>query len=54
VGSTNLASGRFAMIDNGIEFDLVLWQDVLGLYLAGIGREGGTKWGFGRKRALGL
>jgi excisionase family DNA binding protein len=30
VGSINLASGRFAVIDNGIESSLVPWQDVLG------------------------
>jgi hypothetical protein len=58
VGSINLASGRFAMIDNGIEFSLVPWQDVLdrriGQHIVGIAREGGTEWGFGRKCGLGL
>jgi Protein of unknown function (DUF3363) len=29
VGSTQLASGRFAMIDDGIGFHLVPWQPVL-------------------------
>jgi len=29
VGSTQLASGRFAMIDDGIGFQLVPWQPVL-------------------------
>jgi hypothetical protein len=58
VGSANLASGRFAMIDNGIEFSLVPWQEVLdrrtGQHIAGIAREGGSEWSFGRKRDLGL
>jgi type IV secretory pathway VirD2 relaxase len=58
VGSANLASGRFAMIDNGIEFSLVPWQDVLdrriGQHIGGIARDGGIEWSFGRKRGLGL
>ncbi len=58
VGSANLASGRYAMIDNGIEFSLVPWQDVLdrriGQHIAGIAREGGVEWSLGRKRELGL
>jgi len=28
-GSTQLASGRFAMIDNGLGFSLVPWRPVL-------------------------
>ncbi len=59
VGSTQLASGRFAMIDDGIGFQLVPWQPVLdkriGQHIAGIMRNaGGIEWGFGRKRGLGL
>lgn len=46
------------MIDNGIEFSLVPWQDVLdrriGQHIAGIVREEGTEWGFARKCGLGL
>ena len=59
VGSTQLASGRFAMIDDGIGFQLVPWQPVLdkriGQHITGIMRSaGGIEWGFGRKRGLGL
>ncbi len=59
VGSTQLASGRFAMIDDGIGFQLVPWQPVLdkriGQHISGIMRDvGGIEWGFGRKRGLGL
>ena len=59
VGSTHLASGRFAMIDDGIGFQLVPWQPVLdkhiGQHVTGIVRsEGGIEWGFGRKQGLGI
>ncbi|MFO1124633.1 MAG: DUF3363 domain-containing protein [Methylocystis sp.] len=57
VGSTNLASGRFAMIDDGFGFSLVPWQPVLDKrldqHIAGVMRGGGIEWSFGRKRALG-
>ncbi len=54
-----LASGRFAMIDEGLGFQLVPWrpaleqklgQQVSGTMLPG----GGVDWGLGRKRGLGL
>jgi type IV secretory pathway VirD2 relaxase len=54
-----LASGRFAMIDDGLGFQLVPWrpaleqkfgQQVSGTMLPG----GGVDWSFGRKRGLGL
>jgi type IV secretory pathway VirD2 relaxase len=59
VGSTQLASGRFAMIDDGVGFQLVPWQPVLdkriGQHITGIMRSaGGIEWGFGRKRGLGI
>jgi hypothetical protein len=59
VGSTQLASGRFAMIDDGIGFQLVPWQPVLdkrtGQHITGIMRDaGGIEWSFGRKQGLGL
>ena len=59
LGSTQLASGRFAMIDDGIGFQLVPWQPVLdkriGQHITGIMRDaGGIEWGFGRKRGLGI
>jgi len=59
VGSTQLPSGRFAMIDNGLGFSLVPWSDALerrmGQQIGGVGLPGGgMDWAFGRKRGLGL
>jgi hypothetical protein len=58
VGSANLASGRYAMIEGGPGFSLVPWQQVLdrriGQHIAGIARDGGIDWSFGRKRGLEL
>ncbi|MGH7023749.1 MAG: DUF3363 domain-containing protein, partial [Caulobacteraceae bacterium] len=59
IGSTNLASGRFAMIDDGLGFSLVPWQPVLeqrlGRHITGISMPGGgIDWTFGRSRGLGL
>ncbi|KAA3447984.1 type VI secretion protein [Mesorhizobium sp. SARCC-RB16n] len=55
----SLASGRFAMIDDGLGFKLVPWSPALdkhlGSHLAGVMRAGGgVDWAFGRKRGLGL
>jgi hypothetical protein len=54
-----LSSGRFAMIDNGLGFQLVPWslslEKKLGLHVSGVARDGGgIEWGFARKRELGL
>jgi type IV secretory pathway VirD2 relaxase len=54
-----LASGRFAMIDDGLGFQLVPWRPALeqrlGQYVSGtFTRGGGMDWGFQRKRGLGL
>jgi type IV secretory pathway VirD2 relaxase len=54
-----LSSGRFAMIDNGLGFQLVPWsreiERKLGRHVAGIARDGGgIEWSLGRKRDLGL
>ncbi|MET4518688.1 hypothetical protein ABIB81_008042 [Bradyrhizobium sp. I1.7.5] len=54
-----LASGRFAMIDNGLGFQLVPWsrelESRLGQHVSGVMKDsGGIEWGFGRKRDLGL
>ena len=59
VGSTQLSSGRFAMIDDGLGFSLVPWRPVLeqhiGRHISGIAMpDGGIDWSFGRKRGLGL
>jgi hypothetical protein len=58
-GVATLASGRFAMIEDGMGFQLVPWQPVLekriDQYLSGVRRDdGGIDWGFERKRGLGL
>jgi type IV secretory pathway VirD2 relaxase len=54
-----LASGRFAMIDDGLGFRLVPWQPALerhlGRQVSGVADGGGRiAWTFGRKRGLGL
>ncbi|MGV7215153.1 relaxase/mobilization nuclease domain-containing protein [Bradyrhizobium sp. UFLA05-112] len=54
-----LASGRFAMIDDGLGFQLVPWRPALeqhlGKQVTGIMMPGGrVDWDFGRKRGLGL
>jgi type IV secretory pathway VirD2 relaxase len=64
VGSTQLSSGRFAIIetlsgDGGLGFSLVPWQPVLdkriGQHITGLMRnDGSIEWSFGRKRGLGL
>jgi type IV secretory pathway VirD2 relaxase len=58
VGATQLASGRFAMIDDGLGFSLVPWRPILeneiGREVAGIARGDDVSWQLGRKRALGI
>ncbi|PTQ74653.1 relaxase/mobilization nuclease domain-containing protein [Celeribacter persicus] len=54
-----LASGRFAMIDDGLGFQLVPWspslEKNLGRHVSGVARgDGGVDWSVGRKRDLGL
>jgi len=54
-----LSSGRFAMIDNGLGFQLVPWRPALeqqlGRQVSGVLAPGGNvDWDFGRKRGLGL
>ena len=54
-----LSSGRFAMIDDGLGFQLVPWRPALepqlGRQVAGIMLPSGVvDWGLGRKRGLGL
>ena len=55
----NLASGRFAMIDDGLGFSLVPWSQSLGKefgkQVSGVMSPGGSvDWNFGRKRGIGL
>ncbi|GGI76293.1 hypothetical protein GCM10007973_11440 [Polymorphobacter multimanifer] len=59
VGQAQLSSGRFAMIDNGLGFQLVPWNDTLakrlGQQVDGIPMPGGgIDWTLGRSRGLGL
>jgi type IV secretory pathway VirD2 relaxase len=54
-----LASGRFAMIDNGLGFELVPWKPALeehvGRHVSGVVQPGGSvAWSFGRTRGLGI
>ena len=54
-----LASGRFAMIDDGLGFQLVPWRPVLehqlGRQIGGVMMpDGRVDWSFGRTRGLGL
>lgn len=55
----DLASGRFAMVDDGLGFSLVPWvpslEKQLGRQVSGIVRtDGGVDWALGRKRGLGI
>ncbi len=55
----SLASGRFAMIDDGLGFQLVPWspslETKLGQHISGVmSPGGGVDWSFGRKRGLGI
>src|SRR5690606_38387746 len=54
-----LVSGRYAMIDNALGFQLVPWSPSLdrqmGKHISGVMRgDGGVDWSFGRGRGLGL
>ena len=54
-----LASGRFAMIDDGLGFQLVPWRPALeqqlGKQVSGVVMPGGgVEWALGRKRGLGV
>jgi hypothetical protein len=59
IGSTQLSSGRFAMIDDGLGFSLVPWRPALeqhvGRHVSGVVMPGGgVDWTFARKLGLGL
>jgi type IV secretory pathway VirD2 relaxase len=54
-----LASGRFAMLDDGLGFSLVPWspslERELGRHVSGvISPGGGVEWGFGKRRGIGI
>ena len=52
--SVQLASGRFAMLDDGMGFSLVPWKPVieqrLGQTMTAVIRGNGVSWEFGRQR----
>ena len=54
--SVMLASGRYAMLDDGMGFSLVPWKPVieqrLGQQIAATGRGGGVSWEIGRRPGL--
>ncbi|MBE1529843.1 type IV secretory pathway VirD2 relaxase [Sphingopyxis sp. OAS728] len=55
----SLASGRFAMIDDGLGFQLVPWRPALdrhlGKHIAGtMNAAGGIDWALGRSRGIGI
>jgi type IV secretory pathway VirD2 relaxase len=56
--SIQLASGRFAMLDDGLEFSLVPWRPVieprLGKTLTATARGGSASWNLGRQRGPGI
>ncbi|MGJ7545860.1 DUF3363 domain-containing protein [Variovorax sp. LT1R16] len=55
--SIQLASGRFAMLDDGMGFSLVPWRPVieprLGQTISAVMRGGGVSWDLGRQRGIG-
>ncbi|MDY1242002.1 relaxase/mobilization nuclease and DUF3363 domain-containing protein [Pseudomonas aeruginosa] len=56
--SVTLASGRYAMLDDGMGFSLVPWRPVieqrLGQQIAATVRGGGVSWEIGRQRGMGV
>jgi hypothetical protein len=54
----DLASGRFAMIDDGLGFSLVPWspslERQLGRDVSGLAHGDSIEWSFARARGLGL
>ena len=56
--TVQLASGKFALVENAHEFTLVPWRPVierqLGREVTGIVEGGSISWQMGRKRGLGL
>ncbi|WP_265518223.1 DUF3363 domain-containing protein [Nitratireductor luteus] len=59
VGAANLASGRYAMLDDGHQLHLVPWEPMLEKRIgqtisAHIRTTGGIEWTFGRQRGIGI
>lgn len=57
-GTTQLSSGKFAIVEKSHEFTLVPWRPVidrqLGREVAGVMQGGSVSWQLGRQRGLGL
>ena len=57
-GTTNLVSGKYAIIENAYEFTLVPWRPVmddrLGRQISGVVRDSGISWDFTRARGIGI
>ena len=57
-GTTQLVSGKYALIENAHEFTLVPWRPVmderLGRQIGGVVRDSGISWDFERRRTLGI
>jgi type IV secretory pathway VirD2 relaxase len=57
-GTTNLVSGKYAVIENAYEFTLVPWRPVMderiGRQIGGIMKDSGVSWDFTRARTLGI
>jgi len=56
--SVMLASGRFAMLDDGVGFSLIPWKPVLeqrlGQTVSGVVRGGSVSWDLSRQRGIGV
>ncbi|TLG72647.1 DUF3363 domain-containing protein [Methylocystis sp. B8] len=57
-GTTNLVSGKYAIIENAYEFTLVPWRPViderLSREISGVVRGSGISWDFTRTRGIGI
>ncbi|MFO1126277.1 MAG: DUF3363 domain-containing protein [Methylocystis sp.] len=57
-GTTNLVSGKYAIIENAYEFTLVPWRPIiderLGRQISGVVRDSGISWDFTRTRGIGI
>jgi len=58
IGTANLISGKYAVVENAYEFTLVPWRPVmddrLGRQISGVVRDSGISWDFTRTRGIGI
>lgn len=56
--SVELASGKYALVENSREITLVPWRPILerhvGKQVSGIMRDDGISWTIGRQRGMGI